>query len=143
MGAKRKNQRRLQNRVYGVMAHTTRYAFKGQRRLAADAGMSQAAVNRLIAGKTNPSYELVHNVVAALERHAGVQFGIRELFSFDGRYPTERVCDLVGCQGCVPDFAFNRDDSRKDEYAGLEPGQWRGDAAPKSAAHEFSTSACR
>jgi hypothetical protein len=36
------------NRIFAVMAHTTRYAFKGESRLASDAGVSKSAVCRLL-----------------------------------------------------------------------------------------------
>lgn len=41
---------RVHNRIAAVMAHTSRYAFKSESRLAADAGVSKSALNRLING---------------------------------------------------------------------------------------------
>jgi hypothetical protein len=63
-------------------------------------------------------------VVAALEDELGFRLDPRELVSLDGRYPTESVCELVGCPGCLPDEAYNEDGSLRPEYEDVPPGQW-------------------
>lgn len=88
------------NRVAQLMAHSTRYAFKSETRLARDAGVSKSAVSRLVQGHTSPSFALVTAITRALERALGVPLDPREVVSTDGTYPTPSVCDLVGCRRC-------------------------------------------
>lgn len=94
-------QPRFQNRLVAVMDHIPIYSFQGRARLAADAGVSRAAISRLVAGKTSPSFAVTVAITAALERRLGRRLDPRELVSFDGRYPTASVCDLCGCRGCT------------------------------------------
>jgi transcriptional regulator with XRE-family HTH domain len=82
------------------MAHTTRYAFKGEARLAVDAGVSKSAVSRLVNGLSSPSFAVMSAIAGALEKHLGRVLDPRELVSFHGRYPTPSACDLCGCRGC-------------------------------------------
>ncbi len=89
------------NRVAQMMAHTTRYAFKSETRLARDAGVSKSAVSRLVQGHTSPSFALVTAITRALEKALGVPLDPREVVSTDGTYPTPSVCDLVGCRRCA------------------------------------------
>ena len=110
------------NRVAQLMAHTTRYAFKSETRLARDAGVSKSAVSRLVQGHTSPSFALVTAITRALEKALGVPLDPREVVSTDGTYPTPSVCDLVGCRRCglyevhaqsepvVPVFTINSQD---------------------------------
>ncbi len=110
------------NRVVELMAHTTRYAFKSETRLAHDAGVSKSAVSRLVQGHTSPSFALVTALTRALEKALGVPLDPREVVSTDGTYPTSSVCDLVGCRRCalyeahaqrepvVPVFSVNSQD---------------------------------
>lgn len=110
------------NRVAQLMAHTTRYAFKSETRLARDAGVSKSAVSRLVQGHTSPSFALVTAITRALEKALGVPLDPREVVSTDGTYPTSSVCDLVGCRRCglyevhaksepvVPVFSINSQD---------------------------------
>ena len=88
------------NRVIELMAHTTRYAFKSETRLARDAGVSKSAVSRLVQGHTSPSFALVTALTRALEKALGLPLDPREVVSTDGTYPTPSVCDLVGCRKC-------------------------------------------
>src|SRR4051812_23859914 len=93
------------NRFSDVMAHHSRYSFKGVSRLARDAGVSPSSVSRLISGKMNPSFLMVARLAKAIEKHTGVRIDPRDLLSENGDFPTPFVCDLVGCKGCLPDQA--------------------------------------
>ncbi len=88
------------NRLRLIMAHTTRYAFKGEARLALDAGVSKSAVSRLVNGLSSPSFAVVSAIAHALEKRLGRTLDPRELVSFDGRYPSASACALCGCRGC-------------------------------------------
>jgi len=88
------------NRLRVVMAHTTRYAFKGEARLALDAGVSKSAVSRLVNGLSSPSFAVVSAIAHALEKRLGRSLDPRELVSFDGNYPTLSACALCSCRGC-------------------------------------------
>jgi len=106
------------------MAHTTRYAFKGESRLAADAGVSKSAVCRLINGQSSPSFVLVCALTKALEKQLKRALDPRELISCDGTYPTLSVCQLAGCKGCLPQAAYDEHDNLRPEFRGVQPGQW-------------------
>jgi len=106
------------------MAHTTRYAFKGESRLAADSGVSKSAVCRLINGQSSPSFALVCALTKALEQRLGKRLDPRELISFDGTYPTRSVCELAGCKGCLPKEAYDERETLRPEFRGIKPGQW-------------------
>jgi transcriptional regulator with XRE-family HTH domain len=118
------NEAPVQNRLLGIMLHTTRYAFKGESRLATDAGVSKSAVSRLINGHCTPSYPLVAALTLALERQLGQPLDPREVVSLDGSYPTASVCQLCGCKGCLPDAAYDEFDQVRPQYRHLQPGQW-------------------
>ncbi len=117
----------FKNRLRAVMAHTTRYAFLGSARLAADAGISKSALSRLISGKSSPSYEAVAALTSALERSLRRPLDPRDLIAADGEYPTRFVCLAVGCHGCIPECAYDGQGNRKPEFLHLKPGQWTGD----------------
>lgn len=106
------------------MIHTTRYAFKGKARLAADCCVSPSTVCRLILGQCSPSFALVAAITGALERDLGKTIDPRELVSRDGSYPTPSICALCGCRGCLPDEAYDDKDQLKLEYKHLKPGGW-------------------
>lgn len=91
----------LHNRIAELMAHTTRYAFKGTSRLASDAGVSKSAVCRLLNGNSSPSYALVVAITHALEEHLKRPLDPRDLVSPNGFYLTQSTCELVGCRGCA------------------------------------------
>ena len=114
----------VRNRIAAVMAHTSRYAFKSESRLAADAGISKSALNRLINGLSSPSFASVCAIIRALEAQIGRPIDPRELITFDGHYPTSSVCELVGCKGCLPDEAYDANEKIKAEYAHVRPGKW-------------------
>ena len=96
------NGLQLHNRILALMAHTSRYAFQGETRLAHDAGVSKSAVSRLLRGHSNPSFALVVALTRALEKRVGRPLDPRDLISLDGHYPTATACELAGCKGCLP-----------------------------------------
>lgn len=118
------NALQLHNRILALMAHTTRYAFKGETRLAQDAGVSKSAVCRLLNGKSSPSFALVVAVTKALEKRLGRPLDPRELISLDGSYPTASACELAGCRGCLPVEAYDENNVLKPEFKDVKPGQW-------------------
>lgn len=122
--ARRKHK--LTNRLRAVMAHTTRYAFLGSARLAADAGVSKSALSRLMAGKSSPSFEVVQAITAAMERTLRRVVDPRDLIAENGRYPNGFVCNAVGCKGCLPENCYKPDGNRKEEFLHLKPGRWTG-----------------
>lgn len=115
---------RLHNRLPLVLAHTCRYAFEGQARLARDVGVSRSTVSRLIGGRTRPHPALMRRVTEALAVALGRPLTSRELFSPDGTYPTRSGCVLCHCPGCLPEYAFDRFCERRPAYAAMEPGDW-------------------
>ena len=118
------NQIPVQNRLLAIMAHTTRYAFKGESRLAADAHISKSALCRLVNGQSTPSFPLVVALTRALERHLKRVIDPREVVSIDGTYPTASVCELCGCKGCLPAEAYDAENRLKPEWKDVRPGQW-------------------
>lgn len=118
---------RSHNRVAAIMAHTTRYAFKGRSRLAADAGISRSALSRLMSGRTRPTYIVASRIANVLEKELGRRFDCRELVSENGQYPTTFVCELLGCPGCLPHQVDSPDPRVRAAFAGVRPGTWSGD----------------
>lgn len=118
------NTTQVHNRILALMAHTTRYAFKGETRLAADAGVSKSAVCRLLNGYSSPSFALVVAITRALEKHLKRCLDPRDVISTDGTYPTTSACELAGCKGCLPTQAYDEDNLLKEEYRHIKPGQW-------------------
>ena len=121
---KKINTTQVHNRILALMAHTTRYAFKGETRLAQDAGVSKSAVCRLLNGHSSPSYALALSITRALEKHLKRPLDPREIISLDGTYPTASACELSGCKGCLPTEAFDENNQLKSEYRHMRPGQW-------------------
>jgi DNA-binding phage protein len=118
------NQAPVQNRLLAIMSHTTRYAFKGESRLSADAGVSKSAICRLVNGQSTPSFPLVVALTRALERHLKRALDPREVISVDGTYPTASVCELCGCRGCLPAQAYDEENRLKPGWKNIQPGQW-------------------
>lgn len=123
------NTSQVHNRILALMAHTNRYAFKGESRLAADAGVSKSAVCRLLNGQSSPSFALVSSLARALEPHlqnglGGQRLDPHELISLDGTYPTASACALAGCRGCLPAEAYDEDNRLRPQFRGMVPGQW-------------------
>ena len=118
------NGSQVHNRIMALMAHTTRYAFQGETRLARDAGVSKSAVSRLLTGQSSPSFALVVALTKALEKRLERPIDPRDLISLDGSYPTATACELAGCRGCLPAEAYDAQNRLKPEYKGVKPGQW-------------------
>ncbi len=123
------NTSQVHNRILALMAHTNRYAFKGESRLASDAKVSKSAVNRLLNGQSSPSFALVSAITLALEPHLqgrlkSKRLDPHELISLDGSYPTASACELAGCKGCLPSEAYDKNNQIKLEYKDMQPGQW-------------------
>jgi DNA-binding phage protein len=135
---KKINTTQVHNRILALMAHTKRYAFKGETRLAADAGVSKSAICRLLNGHSSPSYALVAAVTRALEKHLGHALDPRDLISTDGTYPTPSACQLAGCKGCLPAEVYDENNQVKSEYQHLRPGQWT--VASPAIVRQHSTS---
>lgn len=119
------------NRISDVMAHTTRYAFRGVTRLAEDARVSPSSISRLVHGKLNPSFILVARVTSALERTLGYHIDPRDLVAELGRFLTTHTCDLAGCRGCLPDNAMDEFGTIKSAFDGVKPGRWVTSRYPK------------
>jgi DNA-binding phage protein len=117
------------NRIAAIMTHVTRYSFRGNSRLAADSGLSKGTISRLVRGKTNPLYNTIAKVVKSLETNLGRSLSHAEVVSDDGTYPTQSVCELVGCSGCLPDLMYADDGSVQRAFQGRLPGHWSGDLA--------------
>jgi hypothetical protein len=117
------------NRIAAVMSHTSRYAFRGTSRLAADSGLSKSTISHTVHGKTIPLYTTVARIVQCLEDKTSRPLDCRELVSEDGSYPTTHICEYLRCSGCLPDTAYEDDGSRKAYATGVKPGQWTGDNA--------------
>jgi transcriptional regulator with XRE-family HTH domain len=92
----------VHNRLDAILGHMPDYWFNPTRRLAQEAGVSMTAIQRLIAGKSSPSYSLVWSIAKVLEKHLGKPINPMEIVSIDGAYPTPSVHDLCGCKGCTP-----------------------------------------
>lgn len=123
------NTSQVHNRILALMAHTNRYAFKGESRLAHDAGVSKSAVCRLLNGQSSPSFALVSALTHALEPHLqggleGRRLDPHELISLDGTYPTASACALAGCKSCLPAEAYDEHNRLKPEFKDMKPGQW-------------------
>ena len=118
-------------RLQDVMIHTTRYAFHGVTRLAIDAKVSPSSVSRLINGKMNPSFAMVARVTTALEKSLGYRIDPRDLVAELGKFLTPHTCDLVGCQGCLPDNATDEFGDLKPAFDGVKPGRWVTSRYPK------------
>ncbi len=123
---------RIRNRIPELLPHISWFSIEGQARLAADVGVSRSTITRLVNGTTSPSYRLVVDVTEAISRRLGGSLKLpstfrldpREIFTTDGTYPTPSACDLCGCGGCIPDYAFNPSGERHPEFKDMQPGDW-------------------
>ena len=115
------------NRVAAIMVHVQRYWSRGASRLATDAGVSKSTISHLLRGKSNPLYTTTRRVVKCLERELGLPLHPDEVLSEDGSYPTTQVCRLVGCPGCLPEVAYQRDNAQNPVLLHVKAGQWTGD----------------
>jgi len=113
------------SRISDVMAHTSRYAFKGAGRLARDAKVSRSAVSRFMSGRSNPSFLMVARIADALEKELGYRIDPRDLVAEEGRFPTRYACDLIeSCRGCLPEAATDEYGDTKKAFEGVKPGNW-------------------
>lgn len=140
-------QGRIQNRLRAVLLHVPWYMIEGQSRLAADIRVSRSTISRLMNGRIQPSYRLVEKVTEAISHRLGETIDARDLFTIttDGTYPTPSACDLTGCGGCLPPWAWDeRRDSLKPEWKDARPGDWSVSASlPASRAMPVSVSGLR
>lgn len=113
------------------MAHSTQFSFWGVSRLADVAGVSPAAVSRVIHGKINPSFIMVARITKALEDELGFRIDPRDLIAECGEFLTRFTCDLVGCRGCLPEAATDEFGDLKHAYEGVVSGQWVTSRHPK------------
>lgn len=120
-------------RIPEIILHSTRYGFNGRSRLAKDSGISPRTISRLLSGSGCPTYETVMRVTEALERDLGRPLDAREVVSFTGSYPTKTVCEVVGCQGCLPPEAWGEDDLLRPEWRHIRPGTWLAKAERRSS----------
>lgn len=122
---------RCPNRIAAIMAHITRYSFRGNSRLAHDAGLSRSTITHLVRGLNNPLYITVRQVVKSLEFQLGRRLAFDQVIAVQGRYPTPSVCELCrftcGRLGCLPDSVCEEDGSRKRGLEDAIPGHWTGD----------------
>jgi len=117
----------IHNRIAAVLAHTSRYAFRGMARLSTDSGVSKSAISRIVRGHSQPSFRVASQISRALGRQLSRRVDPNELLSLDGSYPTQSVCEFMGCGGCLPEEAFEPSGELRAAFQGIEPGQWSGD----------------
>lgn len=110
------NAHPVQNRIRSFMEHAPRYSFMGEVRLAKDCRVSSATISRLLAGKSSPSFALISRIGQAFEKQFGKPIDLHEIISLDGTYPSNTVCEIVGCKGCTSQDAWNEDDTMKADY---------------------------
>lgn len=111
-------------RLGDAMAHVNRYAFKGVSRLARDAGLSPSSISRILSGKQSPSFLLVARLTDALEAASGRKIDPRELVSENGRFPTQHICKLMSCGGCLPENALDEFGDVKPTFKDVRRGEW-------------------
>lgn len=123
------------NRLTDVMAHSDRFAFRGVSRLAREAGVSPSSVSRLINGRMNPSFLMVARLAKALEKQFGFRIDPGDLVAENGLFITPYVCQVVGCDGCLPETAHDEFGSLKPAYADVKSGQWVTSRYPRGYKH--------
>ena len=116
--------RTLHRRIWAIMVHVPRYQSFGPSRLARDSGLARSTVTRFLSGESTPSVYMVLALLSAIEKQMGRHIDLRELISIDGNYPTPSACKLMGCKGCLPPEAHNRDCTTKPEYSHMKGGEW-------------------
>lgn len=122
------------NRVAILMAHTTRYAFEPQARLARDVGVARSTISRILSGQRSPTLPLALKIVTALEEALKVPLDPRDVFSPDGTYPTRSGCEVSGCRGCMPEAAYDRNGNLRPSYRDQRAGDWTLAPLPPHAA---------
>lgn len=115
----------LFNRLSFVLVHVPWYSIEGQARLATDTFLSQATISRIICGINNPSVRTQTVITDAISYRLKIPIAPCELFSPNGLYPTQSCCQLCGCTGCLPPWAWNEDtDELYPEWRYATPGVW-------------------
>ncbi len=112
------------NRIADMMAHCTRFQFRGTAQLAYDAGVFPSSVTRLIHGQINPSFLLVARITSALERQLGFNIDPRDLVGESGQFLTKFLCEAVGCPGCLPENATGPTQELNPLFDGIRQGEW-------------------
>jgi transcriptional regulator with XRE-family HTH domain len=113
------------NRLRAIIQHIDTFYFQGITKLAHEAGVSHSAISRICSGKSGASYPVVCAIADVLEKHLGKRIDPREIVSFNGTYPTQSVCELCNCKGCLPREAWDEvTDEVKPEYKGIKTGAW-------------------
>jgi hypothetical protein len=112
------------NRIGLIMAHTTRYAFRGLPLLAADCGIPRSTFYRITRDETEVELRQAERITEVLAVALGRPLSVREVFSPDGTYPTRSCCTLCGCDGCRPNSAHTADGRLRTEHRIQRPGDW-------------------
>ncbi len=112
------------SRLSDLMAHASRYQFRGLSRLAQDAKVSKRALSRLIKGHHNASFVLVARVTEALERQFNRRIDPRDVIAELGQFLTHHACDVTGCSGCLPNASFDQFNQVVPAFETIRPGRW-------------------
>lgn len=126
----------LIQRFADVLDHINRYQFHRVTRLAKDSGVSPSTVSRIISNQFNPSFALIEKLTNAIEKELGYPIDPRDLIAHNGRFRTRSVCDLTGCEGCLPSIALDEFGSTKPAYQGIAPGTWVTSLYPRGFRNE-------
>ncbi len=124
------------NRIADVMAHLDRYMFKGTARLAEDARVNPSTISRILNNQLNPSFALVARITAAIESEFGIQIDPRNLVAENGDFLTPFTCDLMACNGCLPESALDEFGDLKPAFADISRGKWVTSRYPKGLVPE-------
>lgn len=125
------------NRLRAILIHLPYYCTAPKALLAADTGISQNAVSRIVRGRLKPSRITAELICRAINRHSPRRLSLHEVFSVDGSYPTASACELMGCKGCFPPEAWDEHSGQlRPEWQHQKPGEWsRREADPLSPGH--------
>jgi DNA-binding XRE family transcriptional regulator len=119
-----KKPTKIVNRLRAVLFHVPIYSFRGIARLADDCGVARSTMSRTIRGETSPTLTIMQVIVKTLSEKTGRSLDICEIFSTEDDFPTHSICHLMGCNGCIPSFAWNAKNQVKPEWQDVEPGDW-------------------
>lgn len=119
------------NRIADAMIHHKKFMFKGVSRLAEDARVNPSTISRLINNQLNPSFALVARVTAALEAAYGFHIDPRNLVAENGDFLTPFTCDLMACNGCLPESALDEFGDLKPAFTKVAKGKWVSSRYPK------------
>jgi hypothetical protein len=101
------NTSQVHNRILALMAHTNRYAFKGESRLAADAGVSKSLCAASSTARVAPPSLWSRPLLAPWNRTCsagleGRRLDPHELISLDGTYPPPPPAPLPAARDACP-----------------------------------------